>query len=629
MVDRKILLLALLMSERVLFVDGSKRTPLFDGIDAEEDSVPWNYDNLNAILKGGHTGKEREDMIQKIGEVDSLDSGDGEAIIEGVEEMKPTELDKIYTPKSYSPMTSFRQAAYRLLIPRTNRPKLKAEVSVEEVVSTSGSTDEMEASLKPNGTETPSLNKMSPRSLDSGDSIDTLALTCSNDSVTNSPIQSEDKLPRDTDLTRRDSSNFLLGRTLSLRTDVSTLSSRAISTRTCSMRIASVRLNKNIKLPDLYLDESNEAYEDEVAACLYSLPGENFHDVTNVEYSMMAKMLPVFRTREGTRFVHEVIAEDIVSEAFKSFLAVLFEGKEEDVSEELVNESIQTLVWRAIGKACSLSEENVYKLGEAPQRVLLTERDLVYYPGMLRLAALFGEIFDPNRANGFFYQFLRTFYSGVYGPKRRDLNHIARIEDIPARVMSDRLLNGSLGRLNEEETESANASISAIRETYLNPEYRELLMTNRSAQITLRELDPVPKTLEDVLEATELILNATCGKGNKRLASLRENLYDPVNVNHLQSFFLTVFKPLDAKILLDSLLFSMMIEKVAGFRDHAAAFLYAAWLLALEAVGNVDQAVTVVSIQQKLAQILRTRVRIEELNRIHERSVRVANINLP
>ena len=384
-------------------------------------------------------------------------------------------------------------------------------------------------------------------------------------------------------------------------------------------------------------------YDKWLSEALY-LDGEEFEYVSQTEYGLIGLFIPCNSNAVSTTLYEANIKGDMAKEEFQEFLGKLREYAEfpehEDFSVRNKNEAAKMMVAYSLGKASTMSFDDVWKISDAPQRTVVTTRDLFYYPGMLQVAALFNHLFDPNRANEFFYQFIKTFYSGVYGPKREDLFGIARIEDIPVGVIKDNLIKISLGMtLSKEITlDQANFEVEKLKSDFYDPEKREMLVQVHGKEtLNYRELDPVPKTLEDVLDATVEILKAywrkhavvTPSKADEEniLKAIKVRVFNENHVDIMQSFYLTKFSPIEVKTLMDTLVLALKNPNLRHkkiYRNFGASFMYAAYIQSLATTEGLSPTM----MMEKLNEMFWLGVDRRALERVKLASAEVANMNL-
>ena len=280
-----------------------------------------------------------------------------------------------------------------------------------------------------------------------------------------------------------------------------------------------------------------------------------------------------------------------------------------------------------IAKSKSLNVDN--KISVAHQNVLITPCDIFYYPGMLKLVLFFSSEFDPSCNTDFLYQFVSTFYSGVYGPSRKDLYYITRFEDIPESVIPIEMVLDSY-QTDTEAGEIARAKIDAAREYFLDPKFRDLIIKDYTKEeIRYKKLDPVPKTIEDVLEASKLILRMYWKAHNltsQRPEDIDEFVYDEANIGHLQSFFLDTFTFEDVLHLFTTLVIDL--DPSTAYRDHSASFLYAAYIEIILDKPARGYLMDVSELENKLKEMWAVNINPRAFRSIHGQSVRVADTDL-
>ena len=103
---------------------------------------------------------------------------------------------------------------------------------------------------------------------------------------------------------------------------------------------------------------------------------------------------------------------------------------------------------------------------------------------MLKLVLFFSSEFDPSCNTDFLYHSVSTFYSGVYGPSRKDLYYITRFEDIPESVIPIEMVLDSY-QTDTEAGEIARAKIDA-HVNILDPKFRDLIIKDYTKEEEIR-----------------------------------------------------------------------------------------------------------------------------------------------
>lgn len=453
----------------------------------------------------------------------------------------------------------------------------------------------------------------------------------------------------------------------------------------------------NIQIDAIFGSQADLNKANAVLKALYSGPGDILTPVRDQSYDMIAKMLPLSRFELSRNLFKDRIVHDLDGKNFaaligqaQSYLTSKFSDELLAQVEELklktsrnalkvheiellelrevafLKESARSNVMCSIGKGSTIDLSNIYKIAEYNLRVIFTPRDIFYYPGMLKLSIFFNLEFDPSVSNDFFDQFIRTFYSGVYGPRRQDLFYITRIQDIPEADIPDGMLvrSGELmegievlksliedarsleqaeqveeltGALKNLEGEYAvlNNEIQAIREMFLDPLKRSRLRlpyTNR--QHCYNELTPIPKTVEDVLEATQMILGtywADMGLRSGQLSEMYEEIYSQENLNYLQSFFMDIFSIQGIQYLFKTFVADFKYDQ--RLRNHSASFLYAAFIETMRLSKRGPQYMKVDDLIKEMQKMfaffddLKSNFS-DRLDKIHEKSEDVANMDI-
>jgi hypothetical protein len=395
---------------------------------------------------------------------------------------------------------------------------------------------------------------------------------------------------------------------------------------------------------------SNEIYDAIFAGALYR-NGEQFEPLSRTEHSMLTGLMPLSRSALDRSLMSDGIHVDVMSPGVISMMRTLHDLTDhrghEDFDPDMVRESIVRMVAYSIGKASTHSADDIDDLAECPQRVLITPRDIFYYPEMLKVCGLFVSMFDNSRSNEFFHQFISTFYSGVFGPRRADLFFITRMQMIPSEVITDRMILQSLNSpeminsgyirdqtVTDDQIELANSNIKSRRMYYLEPTNRDSIRFFHDKEKTrYTELDPVPKTLDDVLELSLALLEIDKTKNHKNWkfppseSQLRTAIYEPKNIKVLQSFFLNVLSPLEVKGLLEHFIFSLGKDPyLAEYRNHTASFLYAAYIKALQL--NDVELVPLVQLKTLMNELFSMRISLDRIIvDIHQTSINCAEID--
>lgn len=339
--------------------------------------------------------------------------------------------------------------------------------------------------------------------------------------------------------------------------------------------------------------------EKQLARVLYSDPTSYFEQINEPEHLIVARVVSFFGKDERSAIYNQMI-EDMSKTDFYTFLIDIQNRKQKlDIIDEyfdldLLKNSTEAFVSGLIGRGCTLNFQDNYKLLEFYENTLVTPKDFVYHRGLNRLAALFVSEFDPNRADAFFYQFVKTAYSGVYGPLRSELRYITRIENIP---------------LNPVTPED--------RKYFLDPSNRDFLRSCYTRkQLCYKPLIPVPKTLDDVLDATVLILRAYRDKFDQSNAATEKFIRDPANIEHLQTFYLDLG-------LIEEVLELLEMIPIGPYQPHFAAFCYAAFIQFTQ----FHRGFNVHEIKKTLKTMLESlEIDLEALDAIHEQSIKVAEI---
>ena len=381
------------------------------------------------------------------------------------------------------------------------------------------------------------------------------------------------------------------------------------------------------------------AYDENVALTLYANEGDKFDAVSSPDYGLIANMLPLSRLEPSKRLSERIFndlgepfvpqikkAKKYIAKKYKDYPEFFIGNPEnEDFrSDDHLIEAVKSIVMCSLGKGSTLDLEHVYKIGEASQRVIFTSRDIFYYPEMLKLALFFNLEFDPNYSNAFFDQFINTFYSGVYGPRRSDLFYIARFQDIPVEVISDQMLVESF----KEGNEALLDQIESIKESFLNPKNRISFLEKYKNEIEYIDLNPVPKTVDDVLEATVLVLNHYVKKNDIsriKLGEMKGLIYTPENINHMQSFYMTIFPIENVLSLFGSLVVDY--DYPEAYRKHAASFLYAAFIEILRSTNHVASQINLTQLEAKMKEMFQLEIKGKKLNAIHKKSEGEAEVD--
>lgn len=412
-----------------------------------------------------------------------------------------------------------------------------------------------------------------------------------------------------------------------------------------------------IRREALFGDPARMDYDSIVARALYADPTDQFTLVGDPSYDLIAKFLPLSRSRLSENLYRDRIAHDLESGPFaqhvekaQAYLTSKFpqslreqiEGLERMASNPaemtiqdaellelrdpgVIKDLARSNVMCSIGKGSTLDLNNIHKLAEANQRVIFTPRDIFYYPGMLKVSLFFNLEFDPSRSNEFFDQFIRTFYAGVFGPCRQDLFYITRIQDIPASVLPDELLMKSL-KEESEEYAALNSQIRDYQNSFLRPENRDMLRVAYADHLLCyKKLTSVPKTTEDVLEATQRILKSYWSHMGITGVDVSDLIYSPQNIGHLQSFFMDILSIEDVTLLFNALVIDFDYDP--GLRNHSASFLYAAFIETIRTPRGSDIKF-VALIQKKMKEMFELRTRPAVLDSIHKESVRVSETDI-
>lgn len=389
------------------------------------------------------------------------------------------------------------------------------------------------------------------------------------------------------------------------------------------------------RISNLKVHGGDEEYDQWFAGILYDggdLPFEYVDD--GGENDLIGRFMPVSNKDVNSLLYDMRILVDSQDPKFLAFLEQLRSYSEYpddyDFEVEQKSESCKVIVVRCLGNGSTIDPKQgeFDKISLAPQRVLMSPRDLFYYPGMLKLSAFFEHLFDKSRSTDFFNQFVTTFYAGVYGPCRKDLYEIVRVQDIPESVIDDGLIRISVG-LDESEQMTADEAFEEIREKrqeFINTDREQLVNKYGKDRLHYKELSPVPKTLEDVLDLTEIILES-----HETTGAIKAKIYEEKNISAMQSFYLNRFDPLEIKNLLDVFL-TKMSGRIDGVscncvkrkvKETGAALLYAAYILTAEQDG-ID---VMIENFEKLLKEADLMVNITDMvDIVHESSIKVSEI---
>lgn len=339
--------------------------------------------------------------------------------------------------------------------------------------------------------------------------------------------------------------------------------------------------------PKIYDDLDEQA----MAISLYSEKDSKIETINIPDLMLPGKLLSYFgsdvREEMHTDLVKELNTKNFEAHMRKLQQHLIMKKKDELIASGRINpkssndlfveydyldfasikNSTDSFVTGLLGKGSTIPFEKIRYIGEFYDHTLFTARDYVYYPGLAKLAAFFVVEFDYNRADRFFHQFVKSAYSGVYGPRREDLKFITRIEDLPLGISLDDLTHSV-------ESVEAPVNPNIGRSTFVNPDNLETIM-QYFPDVKYQPLTSVPKTLDDVLDATEIILETFRWKGgmstDRETEKVFKEIYSNQNVAHLQNFFLDIASVEDCLELMKLIPSNM-------YHNHYAAFLYAAYL---------------------------------------------------
>lgn len=321
----------------------------------------------------------------------------------------------------------------------------------------------------------------------------------------------------------------------------------------------------------------------------------NFPRVNETEYLLTGRLVSFFG-KDDRKSVYNEMLEDMKDPGFRKFLLDV-QGRKQSSDRYFRPSSIKftakAFVSGLIGRGSTLAFEDNYKIGEFYKHTIFTQRDYVYHRGLNRLAALFAAEFDPKVSDGLFFQFVSKAYSGVYGPSRCDLPFITRIENIPVE----------------------NAT-KAVRRYFLDPANLESVLNQYDKDLLgYRPLLPVPKTLDDVLDATEMILQAYHSRNAKDTFKpfIKQHAHVLRNVEHLQNFYLDI-APIDQVIELFELIPN------GPYQNHFAAFLYAAFI----EHARHNHSFNLPRIKENFGKMIRMKLNLGLFEQIHQKSVEVA-----
>ena len=431
-----------------------------------------------------------------------------------------------------------------------------------------------------------------------------------------------------------------------------------------------------LHIPDLFSDPMKVNFDNIVAMALYGGPHDNFQNILDDHVNGLAGgLLPLSRYEPNKSLIKDGVEQEVMTseslnehvawavdyinrkykdnlELFKvldgienasardeEYLKALYTNMDDQRAQDrqefrcpdhtkagIINMLIYTL-----GKGSTKSDQFSDKLCYAVQRLLVTPRDIFYYPGMLKLALFFKVEFDGSFATDFFDQFINSFYSGAYGPRRKDLFYITRFEDIPESVLPDSTLTKSVVDGEIRDTPAAR-NIADTKASFLNAKNRELfLKTYGPEQLGYRELNPVPKTIDDVLEATKMILRKYWRVKrihNNKHIDIDGLVYNQTNVDHMRSFYMDIFKSDYESILR---LFTTLILDFGHnleLRNHSASFLYAAFIEILRTHQGRGYEMTVGELEEKMREMFAMDINPKAFEEIHRQSVRVADVDL-
>lgn len=389
-----------------------------------------------------------------------------------------------------------------------------------------------------------------------------------------------------------------------------------------------------ISLPpinNLMVHGGNEEYDQWFAGILYDGGNLAFEYVDDGgENDLIGRFMPVSNSNVNSLLYDKRILVDSEAPEFLAFLEQL-QGYSEypedyDFGINQKSEACKVIVVRCLGNASTIDAKKgeFDKISVAPQRVLMGPKNLFYYPGMLKLSAFFEHLFDKSRSTDFFNQFVTTFYAGVYGPRRKDLYDIVRVQDIPDSLIDDGLIRISVGLdVSEEMTaEEAFKEVNKRRQDFINADREVLVDKFGKDRLHYKELSPVPKTLEDVLDLTAIILQAHGSPD-----SMKSKVYEEKNISALQNFYLNRLDPLEVKNLLDVFLTKMLglmegaqcncLKK--NVKETGAAFLYAAYILTPEIAGMIENF-------GKLLEEVKIDDIVKMVDIVHESSIKVSEI---
>ena len=448
-----------------------------------------------------------------------------------------------------------------------------------------------------------------------------------------------------------------------------------LPSRTSALRTNPVVLPR-LHIPDLFSDPMKVNFDNIVAMALYGGPHDNIQNILDDHVNGMAGgLLPLSRFEPNKSLIKDGVEQDVMtseslnehvawavdyinrkykdnlelfkvldgienaSERDEEYLKALYANMDDQRAQDRkefrcpdhIKAGIINMLIYTLGKGSTKSDQIFDKIYYAVQRVLVTPRDIFYYPGMLKLALFFKVEFDGSFATDFFDQFINTFYSGAYGPRRKDLFYITRFEDIPESVLPDSTLSKSVVDGEIGDTPAAR-NVADTKASFLNAKNRELLLkTYGPEQLGYRELNPVPKTIDDVLEATKMILRKYWRVKriyNNKHIDIDSLVYNQTNVDHMRSFYMDIFKSDYESVLR---LFTTLILDFGHnleLRNHSASFLYAAFIEILRTHQGRGYEMTVSELEEKMREMFALDINPKAFEEIHRQSVRVANVDM-
>lgn len=165
-----------------------------------------------------------------------------------------------------------------------------------------------------------------------------------------------------------------------------------------------------------------------------------------------------------------------------------------ELSSHIIAENARLFVARLIGSTSNLPlEMNEAIVGNDQLRVIGTQKEVFFRPGLLRVAAMFAVRFDPNHAAEVFDFFVKKRMPGVWGPTRDELYEIAKVNWIPEERMSEALAARALKYLaikeayekalqiclnSPNESENQSATEADVEQAIGSGDFKEFIKTN-------------------------------------------------------------------------------------------------------------------------------------------------------